>query len=102
MIMKLIPFEGFIWDIHNLYKIAKHGVSKEEVESIFTPRLYIFEDGRHSWSEERLIGIGQNNLERYIFVSYTHKKLSELIFIRVITARYMHKKERWRYENYQK
>ena len=98
MRIALITFEGFIWDIHNLHKIANHGVIKEDVESLFSPNIYIFRDGSHSWSEDRLIGIGKEKNGRYIFVSYTHRTFVDKIFIRVITARFMHNKERDQYE----
>ncbi len=96
-------FVGFNWDIHNLYKIGKHGLTQEEVEFVFkNEKIVILEDGIHSWSEERFIVIGNHYDGRKIFICCTFRTMDEEIWIRIITARYMHKKEINRYEKLKK
>jgi hypothetical protein len=52
---------GFDWDDGNREKCCKHGVTREEIESLFrggTLRLY--PDPAHSVSETRYLGIGRD------------------------------------------
>ena len=51
-------FSGFDWDEGNLQKCQKHGVSIEEIESVFVGTPAIGPDGAHSTAEARFLAIG--------------------------------------------
>ncbi len=91
-------FSGFDWDDGNWPKCGKHGVSKEEVESLFNDDPGIYEDAGHSSAEQRLRAIGPTYEGRMILVAFTIREMDEGTFIRPVSARYMHQKEIRRYE----
>jgi uncharacterized protein len=78
--------------------VQKHGVSPAEIETIFEQPVAIFPDIAHSAHEERLIAIGKNRVGRRILFVFTLRKRGSELFIRPISARYMHKKEIAYYE----
>jgi uncharacterized protein len=85
---------GFDWDDGNLAKCQKHGVSIEEIEAVFSSdHIAVLDDDLHSAQEQRYLAIGCITGRRYIFLGFTLRKRKSRTFIRVITARYMHKKE---------
>ena len=75
-----------------------HGLSVEEIESLFQTPLSVFPDPEHSGEEERFIGIGKTDRERSVLVVFTLRTKDETALIRPISARYMHKKEIDHYE----
>ena len=81
----------FDWDKGNLEHCTKHGVSKEEIESLFDSDPIIIDDVSHSGKETRLIAFGMLNGRR-MFVGCTHRMINGNIAIRPITARYDHEK----------
>ncbi|BAZ14539.1 hypothetical protein NIES4071_63830 [Calothrix sp. NIES-4071] len=89
---------GFDWDDGNLQKCQKHGVSIEEIETLFLSQVLISPDLKHSQSEERFIAIGKSRKGKYIFVAFTFRDKEGEIFIRPISARYMRDKEVQKYE----
>jgi uncharacterized protein len=89
---------GFDWDDGNWPKCAKHGVSREEIEALFTNEPGIFAHPNHSAYEQRLRAIGQTDEGRMVYVSFTLRSRPEGIFVRPVTARYMHMKEVKRYD----
>jgi uncharacterized protein len=89
---------GFDWDNGNQQKCQKHGVSIEEIESLFSGNVQISPDIKHSEAEERFLAIGKSIKSKYIFVSFTLREKEEETFIRPISARYMHEKEVKKYE----
>ena len=66
-------FDGFDWYDANSLKI-KERVSIEEIESFFKQKLFIKDDTRHSFSEERIIAMGETRAERIMFVAFTMRK----------------------------
>lgn len=84
---------AFDWDAGNRAKCAKHGVSAEEIESLFRGTPRIAPDWVHSVSEERLIAVGRTRSGRPLFVAFTLRERTGEVLIRPISARYMHKKE---------
>jgi uncharacterized DUF497 family protein len=92
--MERIQFAGFDWDRGNWPKCGKHGMSKAEVEEVFFNGPAVHQNPVHSETEERFKAIGQTNLGRYAYVSFTFRDG----LIRPISARFMHKKEVERYE----
>jgi uncharacterized DUF497 family protein len=89
---------GFDWDDANILKCEKHGVSLADIEAMFERPIAIFPDLVHSRREERFIAIGKNHVERRILLVFTLRKHDSEMFIRPISARYMHKKEIEHYE----
>lgn len=85
----------FEWDQANTYKNQVHGVTNEEIESVFfDPGKLIKADLKHSQKEQRYLIIGRNRETRWMYIVVTERKGK----VRVISARYMHKKEAALYE----
>ena len=91
-------FSGFEWDDGNWPKCGKHGVSRRQIEEVFTNEPGIFPDARHSTIETRWLAIGRAHDARWIFIAFTIRKKEEGVFIRPISARFMHEKEVRHYE----
>jgi uncharacterized DUF497 family protein len=89
---------GFDWDAANRLKCQKHGVSLADVEAVFASVPRVAPDIRHSGAEDRYIAIGRAGDDRPIFVVFTFRTAGGQRLIRPISARYMHAKERQRYE----
>ena len=91
---------GFEWDTNNKTKNdKKHNVLWWECEQVFFNQpLLLFEDTRHSISEQRFYVLGQTNSHRKLFIVFTIRKKR----IRIISAREMHKKEKSIYEEVEK
>src|ERR1700722_10266824 len=83
---------GFDWDTGNAETCQKHGLSIAKIESVFLGPVMVFADP--SETEVRQRATGQTTEGRYVFLVFTI--LGTLI--RVISARYMHKKEITVYE----
>ena len=96
----MLEFDGFDWDEANLFKSeVKHGVSRETIEeTLSTALIAVAEDPPHSLKEERLLAIGSTNADRYILIVFTFRFKDGLKLIRPISARYMHAKERKKYQ----
>ena len=89
---------GFDWDDGNRDKCAGHGVSTDEIEALFAGTAVILPDEAHSWTETRFKAIGQTAQGRHVFVVFTIRALGGSLYIRPISARYMHQKEVESYE----
>lgn len=92
-----IGFDGFDWDDGNTQKV-RNRITVEEVEKFFQQRLLIKEDTRHSLNEIRFIAMGYATDKRVLFVAFTVRKKGAESLIRIISARYTHKKEQEAYE----
>lgn len=92
--MDFQKLEGFEWDLGNIAKVQSR-LDLSTVEFAFQGRPYTAFDVKHSASEERWMLVNRIH-ERFVFVVFTmrHQK------IRVISARYMNKKEAKRYESW--
>ena len=88
---------GFIWDEGNSEKNwIKHRVSQPECEEFFLNEpLLVAADTKHSATEARYFALGQTDEGRQLFVVFTVREL----FIRVISARDMNRRERKEYEH---
>ena len=89
---------GFDWDAGNSRKNeVKHSVMPSEAEEVFFNHpLLISSDDQHSESERRYLALGKTNQACALTVIFTLRKDATLI--RVISARYQHRKERHFYE----
>lgn len=92
--MDFSPHEGFEWDSGNISKVQSR-LDLATVEFAFQGAPFIALDEKHSVSEKRWVLVNQI-LDRFVFVIFTtrHKK------IRVISARYMRKREIKHYEEW--
>lgn len=86
----------FEWDESKAAaNLSKHGVSFEEVKTVFNDPLYIdFYDLEHSDNEERYLIVGRSNQGRLLIASYTERGNA----IRFISARVVTRAEREAYE----
>lgn len=89
---------GFDWDRGNRPKCLKHGVSAEEIESLFLRPVMILPDQEHSLAETRFRAIGKIAAGRHIFLVFTIREKKGKRYIRPISARYMHSGEVQHYE----
>ena len=98
MMIDFSNITGFEWDPGNERKNAdRHHVSQLEAEQVFFNQpLLVLDDNQHSQHENRLHAYGKTDGERLLHVSFTLRQNDRLI--RVISARPMHKKERYFYD----
>lgn len=88
---------GFEWDEGNSRKKDQHGVSMAEAEQVFfNSPLFVLPDPRHSEAQLRLHAPGKTNEGRRLHITFSLRDAGQ--FIRVISARDMHRKERVIYE----
>ena len=84
---------GFEWDEGNARKNERHGVSMADAEQVFfNSPLLVLPDPKHSEMESRFHALGKTNEGRRLHISFTLRGGGQ--FIRVISARDMHRKER--------
>jgi|SRR5438552_3097869 len=91
-------FAGFDWDEGNRAKCGKHGLSISQIEEVFESPLAILPDAGHSEHERRFRAVGRAVSGRAVFVVFTLRQRDGSLFIRPISARYMHRKEVAAYE----
>ncbi|MFH1263178.1 MAG: BrnT family toxin [Pseudomonadota bacterium] len=90
---------GFDWDRGNLFKNeAKHGLSRETIETFFRQPLWVGPDPKHSSREERLIAQGVLPDGRHVIAAFTIRETGGMRLIRPISARRMNGREIERYE----
>ena len=87
----------FEWDDGNWPKCGKHGLTKEEIEAVFRSGPRVF--GDPSSEEQRKRAIGRTASGRYGFVVFTLRQRHDKLYIRPISARFMHQKEIEFYES---
>ncbi len=93
-----IAAEGFDWDDGNLLKAQKHGLSLKQIEKFFQQELLIVPDYKNSDVEDRYVAFSAEVTGRAMIAIFTMRELRGATLIRVISARYMHKKEILIYE----
>jgi uncharacterized DUF497 family protein len=91
--MRPVQFE---WDEGNDTKsYTKHGVSREEAESVFQDRTRLdFADPLHSHAENRFMTLGRSTRPRLLMIAWTLRAR----WVRIISARPASRKERNVYE----
>ena len=89
---------GFEWDDGNLEHCHKHGVSRPEIEQVFTGPVIVLPDTGHSQTERRFRAIGRTGDGRAAFVVFTIRERGGRQYIRPVSARYMHQEEIDSYE----
>ena len=93
-----VAVTGFDWDEGNARKSAeKHEFSQAEAEQVFfNEPLIIAEDVKHSETEPRFHALGKTDVGRLLHITFT-SRISDTL-IRIISARDMHRKERFYFE----
>lgn len=94
--MHRLVYHGFDWDEYNLEKCRAHGVSVEEIESLFAQSVALEPDPFDR--EHRFRAIGRTAASRAVFLVFTLRERDGMQLIRPISARYMHPREVRRYE----
>jgi uncharacterized protein len=93
----LTKITGFDWDAGNARKNDKHEVSMAKAEQVFfNAPLLLLDDVTHSQRELRLHALGKTDEGRTLHITFTLRKAGQ--WIRVISARDMHRKERTIYD----
>lgn len=87
---------GFDWDEGNWPKCGKHGLTRDDIESLFAGEVAVHPDPR--LDEERSRAIGHTASGRMAFVVFTLRQIGRKIYIRPISARFMHEREIRRYD----
>ncbi len=88
---------GFDWDDGNWPKCGKHGVSRAEIEDVLLNTPAVMPDPHPE--EPRMRAIGKTFAGRYVFLVFRVRKFDDQLFLRPISARFMHQKEIDHYEN---
>src|SRR5947199_8667 len=84
---------GFDWNRANRDKCQQHGVSIRSIEAAFEKPIAVVPDPAHSRAEERFKAIGATAEGRHVLIVFALRSRNGEIFIRPISARYMHRKE---------
>ena len=88
---------GFDWDEGNWPQCGKHGVSREEIEQVLLNSPAVMPDPHQN--EPRMRAIGKTDAERQIFLVFVLREIENKVFLRPISARFMHQKEIDHYES---
>ena len=88
---------GFDWDDGNWPKCGKHGVSRAEIEELLLNTPAVMPDPHPE--EPRMRAIGKTIAGRYVFLVFMVRQFNDKLFLRPISARFMHQKEIDHYEN---
>lgn len=91
--MKIVGVE---WDQGNWPKCGKHGVSQSEIEHVLRYASVRIRDP--NVGEPRFRTAGKTEMGRHVFVVYTYRQYDNDVYIRPVSARYMHEKEIKNYE----
>lgn len=85
-------FEGFDWDAGNREKCRKHGMTLEDIESVFRGPVLLLPDPEPREPRQRAIGVTQDGRKAFIVFTMRRSK------IRPLSARFMHRREIEAYE----
>lgn len=86
---------SFQWDEGNKTKIYKRNITINDCEQAFnSDKIFIQRDHLHSETEDRYVLINQPKYYRHLFIVFTIRNN----LVRIISARYMHRKEIKSYE----
>jgi uncharacterized protein len=91
---------GIEWDSGNWPKCGKHGVSKDEIEHALRHMTFRIPDPNPN--EPRFRTAARASDGRPVFIVYTHRERDGRIYLRPVSARYMHEKEVRDYEQIEK
>ncbi|KPF71240.1 hypothetical protein IP69_07520 [Bosea sp. AAP35] len=87
-----MQFLDFEWNAGNWPKCAKHGLSREDIESVFAATPVVIPT-RAATAETRYAAIGRTLASRYAFIVFTLRITPAGTRIRPISACPMHAKK---------
>jgi uncharacterized protein len=95
-----ISWSGVEWDKGNRTKCQKHGVSIDDIEHVLLRGpSFVMPDQGHSITEQRHAVFGRTGTGRGVYIVFTLRITSDgKIYIRQISARFMHRREIEHYE----
>lgn len=91
---------GIDWDKGNWPKCGKDGVNQAQIE--YALRHMTFRIADPDPSEQRFRTACRLPSGRVVFIVYTHRDCNGQVFLRPISARFMHSKEIRHYEQVEK
>lgn len=89
-----MEFDGFDWDLGNVAKCQKHGVSIVEIESAFLGEPRVGPDMAHSRVEQRFRAVGRTKEGRHLFVVFALRRRGGEVLLRPISALHASKGDR--------
>ncbi|MGL5117294.1 MAG: BrnT family toxin [Beijerinckiaceae bacterium] len=89
---------GFQWDEGNWPKCGKHGLSRSDIEEVMQGEIAVLPDRTSKAIECRYNAVGKTAAGRNVFIVFTFRPTPDGIYLRSISARYMHFKEIAHYE----
>ena len=93
--LKTITFD---WDEGNLGHATRKGLTKDDIEYVLKNDPMVRPDRYPIDVEERWNAIGKTQEGRTAFIVFTFREVEEMLCLRPITARYMHRKEIEKYD----
>ena len=94
--MKQITFD---WDAGNLHHATKRDdVTRAEIEFVLSNDPMVKPDPHPPEIEERWNAIGKSQSGREMFIVFMFREVEEVLCIRPISARFMHRKEIEKYD----
>jgi uncharacterized DUF497 family protein len=91
---------GIEWDGGNWPKSGKHGVAREDIEYALRHMTFRIPDPNPAEARYRTASRAPDG--RPVFIVYTHRQRDGDVWLRPISARYMHGKEVKHYERIEK
>ncbi len=82
-------------DAKNRQNVRKHGIDFSDAWQLFDHPLYVWQDDRYEYGEDRYIGLGMLNNMMVVFTAFVEKDIDT---IRIISMRKAKKHEREKYE----
>ena len=95
-----MDIKGIEWDGGNTGHCQKHGVSIAEIEHILQKMTFRIPDPYPD--EPRYRTAGETEEGRHVFLVFMYRTREDGLYLRPISARYMHKKEVEKYEEIKK
>lgn len=94
-----MKIKGFDWDAGNIAKCQKHGLSVQEIEVFFIGDFSLHLNLKHPLVEVRYTAVGRHPFKlRLMLVVFVLRN----DLVRPISARYLNKKEAFKYEKKEK
>jgi len=92
--------KGIDWDDGNTRHCQEHGVSIDEIEHVLQTMAFRIPDPYPN--EPRYRTAAETEQGRHVFLVFMYREKEDGLYLRPISARYMHKKEIEKYEEIKK
>jgi uncharacterized DUF497 family protein len=87
-----MKISGIDWDIFNLVKCLKHGLSIELIESFLLSAPHLIQDRRGNYHETRFVAVGRHK-GKNLMVVFAIRLVGDKLMLRPISARRTGKSE---------